>query len=113
VSIWLPPTRQGFTKLENAAADLQTPVVGILVTPSSHGSAPISQVASQYKDFTFLLLDGRTFYTNYPNGVSLFDRDPKIQSIAKHYPYRVPVGGMDMVYYSDRAIRSGGQKSNP
>jgi hypothetical protein len=55
-----------------------------------------------------MILDGRTFFTNYPNGVSLFDRDPKIQGIAKRYPYRQPMVGMDMVYYSDRPIRASG-----
>jgi hypothetical protein len=62
-------------------------------------------VANQYKDFTFMVLDGRTFFTNYPAGVSLFDKDPRIQAVAKRYPYRQPMVGMDMVYYSDRAIR--------
>ena len=108
ISVWLPPTSAGFEKLESIAADLQTPVAGILISPSSHGSVPISQVATQYRDFTFMILDGRTFFTNYPNGVSLFDRDPKIQGIAKRYPYRQPMVGMDMVYYSDRPIRASG-----
>ena len=38
--------------------------------------------------------------------VSLFDRDPRIQAVAKRYPYRQPLVGMDMVYYSDRPIRA-------
>lgn len=105
ISIWLPPTYAGFEKLETVAQDLQTPVAGILISPSSHGSGPLSEVAAQYKDFMSLVLDGRTFFTNYPNGVSLFDRDPKIQAVAKRYPYRQPLVGMDMVYYSDRPIR--------
>lgn len=108
ISVWLPPTYMGFEKLESVAADLQTPVAGILISPSSHGSAPLSQVAAQYRDFTFMILDGRTFFTNYPNGVSLFDRDPKIQGIAKRYPYRQPMVGMDMMYYSDSPIRAAG-----
>lgn len=104
MSVWLPPTREGFVAIEEAATDLQTPVAGILISPLSHGSAPISEVANQYKDFTFLILDGRTFFTNYPNGVSLYDRDPKIQDIVKRYPYRRPLYTMDLIYYSDRMI---------
>ncbi len=106
VSVWLPPTHEGFVKIETIASDLQTPVAGILISPLSHGSGPLSEVAAQYKDFTFMVLDGRTFFTNYPSGVSLFDKDPKIQDIAKRYPYRQPLVGMDMVYYSDRPIRA-------
>ena len=106
MSIWLPPTAKGFEKLESVAADLETPVAGIHISPSSHGSGPLSEVAAQYKDFTFLVLDGRTFFSNYPNGVSLFDRDPKTQGIAKRYPHRQPMVGFEMLYYSDRPIRA-------
>lgn len=106
VSIWLPPTREGFLKLETVAADLQTPCVGILVSPSSHGSGPISEVAEKYRDFTSLVLDGRVLLATYPPGIAIFDKSPKIQEIAKHYPFRQPLVGMDMVYYSERAIRT-------
>ena len=106
VSIWLPPTREGFAKLETVAADLQTPVVGILISPSSHGSGPISEVANRYRDFTALVLDGRVLLATYPPGFTIYDKSPKIQEIAKRYPYRQPLVGMDMVYYSERAIRA-------
>ncbi|MEO8617656.1 MAG: hypothetical protein ABI600_21185 [Luteolibacter sp.] len=112
VSIWLPPTRQGFDKLETIAADSQTPAVGILISPCSHGSGPISEVADKYKDFTSLVLNGRVFLATYPPGVSIFDKDPRISAITKRYPYAQPLVGMDMVYYSDRAIRTGSQKSD-
>ena len=112
VSIWLPPTRQGFDKLESIAADAQTPSVGILISPCSHGSGPLSDVANKYKDFTSLVLNGRVFLATYPPGVSIFDKDPRISAITKRYPYVQPLVGMDMVYYSDRAIRTGSQKSD-
>ena len=106
LSIWLPPTREGFLKLETVAADLQTPCVGILISPSSHGSGPISEVADRYRDFAALVLDGRVLLATYPPGIAIYDQSPKIQEIAKHYPHRQPLVGMDMVYYSDRAIRA-------
>jgi hypothetical protein len=106
VSIWLPPTKEGFSKLEDIAADLQNPCVGILISPSSHGSGTVAQVAERYKDFTALVLDGRVLLATYPPGFSIFDKSQKIQEITKHYPYRQPMVGMDMVYYSDRAIRT-------
>lgn len=106
VSIWLPPTREGFTKLETAAADLQTPAVGILISPSSHGSGPLSEVAERYKDFTPLVLDGRVLLATYPPGFTIFDKGPRLQEISKRYPHRQPLFGMDMVYYSERAIRA-------
>jgi hypothetical protein len=106
VSIWLPPTHEGFEKLETIALDTQTPVAGILISPSSHGLGALSTIVDHYRDFFFFVLDGRTFFTNYPSGVSLFDKEPKTLAIAKRYPYRQPLVGMEMVYYSDRPFRN-------
>jgi hypothetical protein len=105
MSIWLPPTREGFAKLETVASDLQTPAAGILISPSSHGSGPLAEVADRYKDFTPLVLDGRVLLATYPPGVAIYDKAPRIKEIAKRYPYRQPLVGMDMVYYSERAIQ--------
>ena len=113
ISVWLPPNRDGFLKLETAASDLQTPSAGILVSPSSHGSGPISKVADLYKDFTPLMLDGRVLLATYPPGVAIYDKAPRIQEITKRYPYRQPMVGMDMVFYSDRAIRAQERTANP
>jgi hypothetical protein len=112
MSIWLPPTREGFAKLESVAADLQTPVAGILISPSSHGSGPVSEVADRYRDFTPLVLDGRVLMATYPPGVPIYEKAPRIQEIAKRYPYRQALVGMDMVYYSERAIRVRNQDQN-
>lgn len=112
VSIWLPPTRNDFLKLEGLAADLQTPVAGILISPSSHGSGNSAEVAAKYRDFTSLVMDGRTFLATYPPGVSIYDKDPKIQEITRRYPFRATLVGMDMVYYSDRALRSADEPTN-
>ena len=113
VSIWLPPTRDGFNKLETVAADLQTPCAGILISPSSHGSGPISEVVESYKDFASLVLDGRILLATYPavepwskTGFSIFDKSQKIQDITKRYANRRPLVSWDMVYYSERPIRS-------
>ncbi len=106
VSIWLPPSRTDFAALETAAEDLQTPVAGILISPSSHGSGSAAEVARKYRDFTSLVLDGRVFLATYPPGLSIYDKDQKIQEITRRYPFRATLVGMDMVYYSDRALRT-------
>lgn len=121
VSVWLPPTKTGFEKLESIASDLRTPVAGILVSPVSHGSAGISALMGQYQDFTSLVIDGPTLLATYgpgliskygpqalatdPQGFSPYGRDARIQGIAKKYPYRQPLVFMDMVYYSERQIQ--------
>ena len=112
VAIWLPPTRAGFEKLETMAADLQTPVAGIVISPTSHGSGPLSEVAANYRDFTAMVLDGPVSLatmpsrpTNqFPSWVTLVDKDQHIEGIAKRYPYRKFLVGLDMVFYSDRAL---------
>ena len=106
ISIWLPPSREGFQKLETIANDLQTPVAGILISPSSHGSGPVSEVANLYKDFTSLVLDGRVIMATYPPGIPINDKNTRIQDITRRYPYRQPLVGMDMVYYSEKATQS-------
>ena len=111
-SIWIPPTRTDFAELESLAADLNTPVAGILISPSSHGSGNAAEVASKYKDFTSLVLDGRVFLATYPPGLSIYDKDQKIQEITRRYPFRATLVGMDMVYYSDRTLRSADEIDN-
>lgn len=112
VSIWMPPKREGFEKLESIAADLQTPVAGILISPSSHGSGNVSEVANSYQDFTSLVLNGRVLAATWPvrqgaawkEGVTIFDKDQHIEGIAKRYPYINWLVPPDMVYYSDHLI---------
>lgn len=112
MSVWLPPTVDGFSQLESTASDLRTPFVGILVTPSSHGSGPMSDVANRYKDFASMVFDGRVIVATYPPGISIFDKSEKLSQISRHYKYRHPMIPMDMVYYSDRAIRDAEGDSN-
>jgi hypothetical protein len=107
ISIWLPSSREAFQKLEMTANDLQTPVAGILISPSSHGSGPVSEVANLYKDFTSLVLDGRVIMATYPPGIPINDKNTRIQDITRRYPYRQPLVGMDMIYYSEKAVGQG------
>lgn len=106
ISFWLPPNKEGFGTLEDIAARQQTPTVGILITPSSHGSGPISEVAARFKDFTALVYDGRMIQATYPPGFTLFDKAQHLQEIAKRYQYRKPLVGTDMMFYSDRPLEA-------
>jgi len=106
ISVWLPPEQADFIQIESDAADLDTPVAGILVSPSSHGDGSISQVTAKYKDFSSLVLDGRVFLSVYPANLSIYKEDPKIREINRRYPLRSTLVGMDMVYYSDRILNN-------
>lgn len=105
ISVWLPPTRQGFESIEATAAELQTPVAGILISPSSHGSGPISEVAARYRDFASLIYNGRIMQSTNSSLSSTYDKDQRISGIFKRYPNLQRIFNMDMIYYSDRAIR--------
>lgn len=106
MSIWLPPTKDGFVKLEAIGNDLHTPVVGILISPSSHGKVDVSEVISTYRDFAALVLNGSVVQATYPPGYLIYDKSPKLTEISSRYPYMRPMVGMSMVYYSDRVIRT-------
>jgi hypothetical protein len=105
ISVWLPTNKEGFEKLEATAGELGTKPVGILVTPMSYGTSDIRTVSDQYGDLTPLILDGRVILAAQPNNVTLFEKAPRLQSMAKRYPYRNPLLGIDLLYYSDLPIR--------
>lgn len=112
MSIWLPPKSKDFETLERAASDLQTPVTGILITPSSHGTAPAMEVAANYQDFTSMVLDGVVVAATWPTrpseemreGVTIFNKDQHIEDIAKRYSYRKWLMPPNMAYYTDHLI---------
>lgn len=107
VSLWLPKKVKGFEELELAASNLKTPIVGMLVTPTSYGQRSLSEIAIEYGDFTSLIMDGRAYYATYPTGVTLFDKDPKMSTISQKYRYRASlVGGVDMLYYSSQPLQN-------
>lgn len=104
MSIWLPSKRDDLEAMEDAAAKQQSPAAGILISPSSHNSGTISEVARDYEDFTPLVLDGKILAATYPPGFTIFDKSQKLQEVARRYPYRKLIVGSDMIFYSDRPL---------
>lgn len=104
ISVWLPPTRQEFIEIETNASSLETPVAGILISPSSHGMAPLTEVVRDYKDFTSLVLEGRVIDATRPAAFTIADKDPKIREIYGRYPHITPLVGTEMMFYSNRPL---------
>jgi len=102
ISIWLPPTKEDFIKLENVAIEAETPPVGILITPSSHGEQPVNETINLYRDFAPLVLNGGVIKATSPNGTTIHDKAPRITEITSNYPYLKSLLGADMIFYSDR-----------
>jgi hypothetical protein len=104
ISIWLPPTGEDFLKHQTTAENLETPIAGILISPSSHGADTISKVAGEYKDFTSLVLDGQVLAATGNDNLFISKEDPKIKEIVVRYPYPYPMVMKEMIYYSDRIL---------
>lgn len=103
-SVWLPSNMEGFNMLDSAATEMQTPSAGILISPLSNALGPVSEVAKHYKDFASLVLDGRVLIATYPPGLSIYEKDTKLEALYKQYPHRTPLVGLDMAYYSKRLV---------
>lgn len=106
MSLWLPAKKDGFNMLEGRAKDLKTPFAGILISPASHGSGDLRAIEREFGEFTSLVMDGRGIYSTIPKGISLYDADPKLAGIAETYRYRAPLVELDMIYYSEKPLRT-------
>lgn len=102
ISIWLPPTKDDFVKLENVAIGGGTPPVGILISPSSHGQQPVNETINLYGDFAALVLNGGVIKATNPSGFTIHDKASKITEVTSNYPYISPLLGLEMVFYGER-----------
>ena len=108
ISIWLPPTKEDFIKLENFAVEGGTPPVGILITPSSHGEQPLNETIELYRDFSALVINGAAIKATAPSVFPIHDKASRITEVTSNYRHIMPLMGVDlahqMIYYSDRPI---------
>lgn len=107
-SIWLPRTMEGFTELDRKANNLGTPLAGTFITPSSRENGSSMAVKSTYGDFAALVLDGRVATITGPNperpGFHIYDKAGSIAEIYRRFPYRYPLLGQEIIYYSANPI---------
>ncbi|MEI7908020.1 MAG: glycosyltransferase family 39 protein [Verrucomicrobiota bacterium] len=106
ISIWLPPDRAGFEKLDNIATDLDTAAAGILITPSSYASSNMLEIPGKYRDFASMVMDGQAMISTGSTLSSLYDKDKKMETVIKRYPYRVPLIGYYMTFYSAKPVKT-------
>ncbi|MGE9271393.1 MAG: ArnT family glycosyltransferase [Verrucomicrobiales bacterium] len=109
-SLWLPRSMDDFLHLENKSTEFGTNFSGILITPESRESGTSSDVVADYGDFAALVLDGRVSSVTGPvpnrSGLGIYERAPRIAPITQRFPYRTPLLGPDMIYYSASQLRS-------
>lgn len=104
-SVWLPTTKVGLEKIERVATQGGTPSVGILITPSSHGSGTITEVIREYGEFASLVIDGPVLGAAKPAAVTTYEKDARLEDVARRYPFRSQLFPFQMVFYSDRRSR--------
>jgi hypothetical protein len=106
ISVWLPPSVEGFEKMETAATNYGTPFAGIHITPSSHGSGNLNEVSQDYGDFASMVLNGwvvrATSSSTATPPVSIFEKDPKTAEIAKRYRHPIEILRPHIYFYSAR-----------
>jgi hypothetical protein len=106
ISIWLPNDSAGLKKLDDQAILLSTKPAGILITPSSYGLNNMIEISSKYKDLTSLVIDGQAMLATGTTAGSLYDKDIKIAPLVKRFPYRIPLLGYHMTFYSDNPVKT-------
>ncbi|MEM1083593.1 MAG: glycosyltransferase family 39 protein [Verrucomicrobiota bacterium] len=101
--VWLPNSLDDFTTLDSTASDLGTRFSGILITPESRGRGSYER-----GDFAALALDGTVASVTGPTttrpGFSIYDKAPTLSTIYRRFPYRMPLLGQQMIYYSEKRI---------
>lgn len=107
ISIWIPPKVEGFRKLEELAASLQTPCAGILITPSSYDSGTPDEVVDRYDDFAPLVLNGVSVRaasvgkrSSIVMGAQLYDKAPKLREINNVYRNPRLIAGTAIMFYT-------------
>ena len=109
-SMWLPRSMDDFTKLDAKASNLGTRFSGILITPESREEGASLTVKNTYGDFAALVLDGRVASITGPSinrpGFTIYDKAPTIAPIYRRFPYRTPLLGQEMIYYSENQLKN-------
>jgi hypothetical protein len=105
MSLWLPPTKNDFVALEDAAAKNDTPFAGILITPVSHGEHTVREAVSLYDDFAPLVLNSGVIEATQPRPFLIHDKSPKIKDVMSNYPHMEALVGPQMMFYSAHPTR--------
>ncbi len=88
-SVWLPIKLSNLEVIENMADSEESPIVGVLTTPISSGTRPLTETAAFYGDYLGLMLDGwaavATSTSPERRLVSKEDRD--LKSFYSRYPF--------------------------
>lgn len=110
-SIWLPNSKDEFLKLNDKASEVGTRFSGILITPNALNN----KSGYENGDFAALALDGKIASVTGPSpnrpGFSVYDKVPSLAEVYRRFPYRTPLLGQQMIYYSEKQISDSNQSN--
>ena len=87
-SLWLPYKNADLERIENIANTEETPVVGVLITPVSSDSQPLSRMTRSYGEYMSLMLDTwAQLATRNPQHNIVSSQDRNLQSFSTRYPH--------------------------
>jgi hypothetical protein len=109
--IWLPNSMNEFTKLDAKATDIGTRFSGILITPNARSG----KASYEGGDFAALALDGIISSVTGPTpnrpGFVVYDKAPTLTEVYRRFPFRTPLLGQQMIYYSEKQISDPNQSN--
>ncbi len=105
-SLWIPMKLTQLEEIENIAEDEETPIVGVILSPISSGTIPLTQTARFYGEYMSLMLDGwASFSTSSSSNLSIVSRqDSDLKAFYTSYPQVRPLifRGSPMIFYTSR-----------
>ena len=104
-SIWLPKTVDDFIEFEGLASNQGSPIAGILVSPYSQSSNPLT-FFREYGEWSPLLLDGVAATAIRRGPGYLASQQPKIRAIVTRYPNPASFNNNLLVYWSSEPAYS-------
>jgi len=105
MSVWLPENLEQIEEIEALAANQQTPVSGILISPYSYNKGGIISLGAPgaaYGDLYPLVYGAWARLGNAPNFI---DIHPKFKSLSQRYQHKQPLFSYGYImYYSNRPV---------
>ncbi|GHC63245.1 glycosyltransferase family 39 protein [Roseibacillus persicicus] len=88
-SLWLPIKLSELETIENIADAEETPIVGVLTTPISSGTRPLTETAGFYGEYLSLMLDGWAALatSTSPERRLVSKEDRELKGFYSRYPF--------------------------
>lgn len=113
ISIWLPRKVEELEQIDRKTTEQDTPIAGILISPSSTNETSLFEMSRNYQGFDSLVMDGLATQAVSPGQIfpgdqqrSFVNADPALSDIMRTFWHKTGLGGRgSMVFYSRSAVK--------